>query len=70
MIDKIRYFFQEFLPEVRGEWRKVTRPSQKEVLTTTSVVIVTSFIFAAYLALADIVIRWVYEGIFKVLGLS
>ena len=69
MIDKLKYFFKEFLPEVKGEWKKVTRPSRREVTQTTGVVVVTSFIFAVYLWLADIVIRWAYEGMFKILGL-
>ena len=69
MFDKLRYFFKEFLPEVRGEWKKVTRPGRREVIQTTGVVVLTSFIFALYLWVADLVIRWAYEGMFKVLGL-
>lgn len=69
MFDKIKYFFKVFLPEVKGEWKKVTTPSRREVLSTTGVVVVTSFIFAMYLWLADLLISWAYEGMFKVLGL-
>jgi preprotein translocase subunit SecE len=69
MIEKLKYFFKVFLPEVRGEWKKVTRPNRREVVQTTGVVVVTSFIFAVYLWFADLVIRWAYEGMFKVLGL-
>ena len=69
MFEKLKYFFKEFLPEVRGEWKKVTRPNRREVIQTTGVVVITSFIFAIYLWLADIVIRWAYEGMFKILGL-
>ncbi len=69
MIEKLKYFFKQFLPEVKGEWKKVTRPNRREVIQTTVVVVVTSFVFAVYLWLADIVIRWAYEGMFKILGL-
>lgn len=68
-MNKLRYFFTEFLPEVRGEWRKVKRPGRREVTQTTVVVVVTSFIFAIYLWVADKVIQMVYEGTLKVLGL-
>lgn len=56
----------EFLGEVRSEMRKVTFPTRDEVVGTTIVVIVTSFIFATYLWLADIVIQEGYVGIIKV----
>jgi preprotein translocase SecE subunit len=69
MIEKLTYFFKVFLPEVRGEWKKVTRPNRREVVQTTGVVVVTSFIFAVYLWAADLAIRWAYEGMFKILGL-
>ena len=69
MLDKIKYFFKVFLPEVKGEWKKVTTPGRREVVQTTGVVVITSFIFAVYLWLADLVIRWAYEGMFKILGL-
>ncbi len=68
-MEKLRYFFKEFLPEVKAEWKKVTRPSRREVWQTTAVVVITSVVFAIYLWFADTVIQWAYEGIFKVLGL-
>ncbi len=57
-----------FLSETRSEMKKVTFPSQQEVVTTTVVVIITSFVFAVYLWLTDMVIVKAYEGIYKVLG--
>jgi preprotein translocase subunit SecE len=45
-----------FLKDVRAEMRKVVAPSRAEVQTTTTVVIVTVFIFAAYFALVDFVV--------------
>ena len=68
-MDKIKYFFNEFIPEVKGEWKKVTTPNRQEVTQTTIVVIVTSFIFAVFLWLSDAAIQWAYEQIFKVFGL-
>jgi preprotein translocase subunit SecE len=59
---------KEFLSEVRNEMRKVSFPSRQEVIGTTVVVIVTSFIFAVYLWIADFVIQHGYVGILKVFG--
>ena len=57
-----------FLSEVRSEMRKVSYPSRDEVVGTTIVVIITSFVFAVFLWLADFLIIRGYEGLFKVLG--
>jgi preprotein translocase subunit SecE len=46
----------EFLKEVRAEMRKVITPTRTEVQTTTIIVIVTVFIFAAYFALVDYIV--------------
>ena len=48
-----------FYNDVRTEMRKVTTPSRKEVQGTTTVVIITVFLFGIYFAFID-----------KVLGLS
>lgn len=45
----------EFLKDVRSEMRKVVTPTRAEVQSTTSVVIITVFIFAAYFAVTDYV---------------
>ena len=42
-----------FLTDVRNEMRKVVTPSRKEVQATTTVVLVTVFIFAAYFFVVD-----------------
>jgi preprotein translocase subunit SecE len=57
-----------FLSETRSEIKKVTFPSRDEVVATTIVVVLASFIFAFYLWVADMVILRVYEGIFRVLS--
>jgi len=54
-----------FLTETKAEMSKVTFPSQDEVVATTVVVLVASFVFALYLWLADLVIVQVYEAIFN-----
>ena len=69
MGNKLKYFFNEFLPEVKAEWKKVTKPNRQEVTQTTIVVIVTSFIFAIFLWASDLVIRWAYTSAFDLLGL-
>jgi preprotein translocase subunit SecE len=58
----------DFLAETRSELKKVTFPSRDEVMVTTIVVVVTSFIFAFYLWVSDIVILKIYEGVFRMLG--
>ena len=59
---------KEFLSETRSEMRKVSFPSKDEVVGTTIVVIVTSFVFAVFLFLADQLIVLGYQGLVKVLG--
>ena len=46
-----------FYNDVRTEMRKVTAPSWKEVQGTTTVVVITVFIFALYFAVIDYVIQ-------------
>ena len=46
-----------FYNDVRTEMRKVTSPSGKEVQATTTVVIITVFLFAAYFFVIDYIIR-------------
>jgi preprotein translocase subunit SecE len=54
---------RNFLAETRAEMKKVTFPSRDEVVATTMVVLVASFVFAVYLWLADLVIVKVYDAI-------
>jgi preprotein translocase subunit SecE len=56
-----------FLSEVRTEMKKVTFPSRNEVVATSIVVVVASFIFGAFLWVSDLVIVKLYEGIVEVL---
>jgi preprotein translocase subunit SecE len=46
----------EFLKDTRSEMDKVTTPSRAEVQSTTVVVLVAVFLFAAYFELIDLVI--------------
>jgi len=66
-LGKTREFFvsiPRFFREVRSEMSKVSFPSRDEVVGTTIVVLVTSFIFAFYLWFADLII----VQLFKVVG--
>ena len=47
--------FTGFLSDVRAEMRKVVTPTTKEVQATTSVVIVTVFIFGLFFFLVDMI---------------
>jgi len=57
-----------FLADVRGELKRTTFPSKKEVQGTTAVVVLTVFIFAAYLWVVDTFLFHVIEYIFKKVG--
>jgi len=59
---------KDFLSEVRSEMRKVSFPSRDEVVGTTIVVVITSFVFSVFLFAADQVIVWGYQNLVKVLG--
>jgi preprotein translocase subunit SecE len=48
---------KSFYNDVRTEMRKVTAPTFKEVQATTTVVIITVFIFALYFAIIDFIIQ-------------
>ena len=59
---------REFLKDVRSEMRKVVTPSRAEVQSTTTVVIITVFIFAAYFWLVDNVIGRGVEYVLRLAG--
>ena len=48
---------KSFYSDVRTEMKKVTTPSRKEVQGTTTVVIITVFLFAAYFWVIDTIIQ-------------
>ena len=58
----------DFLRDVRSEMRKVVTPSRKDVQATTTVVIVTVFVFAAYFYLVDRVIGSAVQMVLHQLG--
>jgi preprotein translocase SecE subunit len=56
-MEKIREFLEkakQFFREVRVELKKVTWPSRKETIASTSVVLVTVFLVAFYLGIVDL----------------
>lgn len=57
---------RRFLAEVRNEMGRVTWPSQKEVVATTVVVILTSIFFGVYLWVVDLglnkTLGWLYRA--------
>ena len=58
----------DFLRDVRSEMRKITTPSREEVRTTTTVVIVTVFAFAAYFYVVDAVLSRAVQSLLHWLG--
>jgi preprotein translocase subunit SecE len=59
---------KEFFKEVRSEWNKVSFPTRQEVVGTTVVVLVASFIMAIYLAIADQIILRAYQFVIRIFG--
>ena len=55
----------EFLKDVRAEMRKVVAPTRAEVISTTTIVIVTVGIFAAYFFLVDFVVGQAVTGLIE-----
>ena len=54
-----------FYNDVRSEMKKVTAPSFKEVRATTTVVIITVFLFGVYFAVVDYVLRNSVDWLFR-----
>ena len=63
-IDKTR----GFITDVRGELKRTTFPSKREVQGTTAVVVLTVFVFAAYLYVVDTFLFHMIEFVFKWVG--
>jgi len=59
--EKVRSFYND----VRSEMRKVTAPTWKEVRGTTTVVIITVFIFAVYFGIIDFIIQHGVTALFN-----
>ncbi len=59
---------KSFYNDVRTEMRKVTTPSRKEVQGTTTVVIITVFLFGLYFWAVDTVIGKGLDYMLKTLG--
>lgn len=53
----------EFLKEVQAELKRTTWPGWKEVRGTTTVVIITVFIFAVFLGVVDLALSNVLQRI-------
>jgi preprotein translocase subunit SecE len=57
-----------FLSEVVVETKKVTWPTKQEVINTTTVVVIASFIFGIYLYMCDLIYVFMTQKIFKLFG--
>jgi preprotein translocase subunit SecE len=55
----------QFLHDVRSELHKVTFPTQKETLASTTVVIAVVFILSMYLGIVDVVLSMVITSILR-----
>jgi preprotein translocase subunit SecE len=59
---------RDFLKDVRGEMRKVSTPTREEVRSTTTVVIVAVFAFAAFFYVVDSALDQVLRMVLHSLG--
>ncbi len=59
---------KDFYSDVRTEMRKVTSPGIKEIRATTTVVIITVFVFGVYFWIVDGVINRILEPVFRYFG--
>jgi len=64
VIDRVKGFYGD----VRNEMRKVSTPNRNEVKATTTVVIITVFIFGAYFGVVDFVLKKSLDSIFTYFG--
>ena len=65
-MEKIKEIFQkiiQFLNGAKAELKKVTWPSKKQTLASTSVVIIIVFIVAIYLGIIDYILAKVVKWI-------
>ena len=63
-IDRVRNFYHD----VASEMKKVSWPTQQEVINTTMVVLVAVVFFAVYMFVADIALTYLIRGIEWVAG--
>jgi preprotein translocase subunit SecE len=59
---------RSYLGDIRSEMKRVTWPNRDRVQSTTVVVLVTVFVFAAYLKVVDTVIERTVERTLSVLA--
>ncbi|GAC1656065.1 MAG: hypothetical protein NVS4B8_30990 [Herpetosiphon sp.] len=57
---------KDYFEDLQTEMKRVTWPSRKQVESTTAVVIVTVFAFAAYFKVVDSAVNWATKWIFAV----
>ena len=58
----------DYIDDLKGEMRRVTWPSRKQVQATTAVVIAAVFLFAAYFAVVDLILGRAIHQIFQTLA--
>jgi preprotein translocase subunit SecE len=56
---------KDYINELKLEMRRVTWPSRKQVESTTTVVIISVFAFAAYFAVVDAVLKTGTDRLFN-----
>jgi preprotein translocase subunit SecE len=60
--------FTHFLTDVRAEMRKVVAPTRKEVQSTTSVVLITVFVFGFFFFVVDLIFNRALQELLTRLG--
>ena len=63
MFGKMWTTIHEFLGEVKGELKKVSFPSRRETMGSTTVVIIFCLIMSVYLSIVDSILVWLVSKV-------
>jgi preprotein translocase subunit SecE len=59
LVNRVKHFWHE----IALEMKKVSWPARSEVISTTVIVVIAVFFFAAYLFAADIIFTYIIQGL-------
>ena len=63
MFKRLWHSITEFLSDVKGELKKVSFPTRRETVGSTTVVIIFCFIMSMYLSVVDTALVWLVKRI-------
>lgn len=63
MFKKLRHSIAEFLNDVKGELKKVSFPTRRETIGSTTVVIIFCVVMSLYLSVVDSLLVWLVSKV-------